>query len=186
MVETNFFDFLVKKSSVLRNRTFQKMLNSGQWKQIFWLVQTIFYIFFQRLLSEKAFLSSGNLFLNKSFILAIGEGFFYLMETVTLLESFFLLAKTVTAMSGKQFLKDRTYSCCWKLIFWLVETIWFHCLIYFFRSPSFQLAETYFSVQKNSIVFSSELSFMLVKTIIQIIQRHLYKTLLTAIGNNFL
>ena len=57
--------------------------------------------FFQRLLSEKAFfLSPGNLFLNESFVLAIGEGYSSLMKTVTLLESFFLLAETVTALSG--------------------------------------------------------------------------------------
>ena len=57
-------------------------------------------------LPEKAFLlSSGNLFLNESFIPPIGEGFFSLMETFALLESFFLLAETVSAMSGNQFLK---------------------------------------------------------------------------------
>ena len=61
------------------------------------------YIF---LLPEKAFfLSSRNLFLNESFIPAIGERYFSLMKTVTLLESFFLLAETVTAMTGNQFLK---------------------------------------------------------------------------------
>ena len=49
------------------------------------------------------FLSSGNEVLNESFIPVIGEGFFSLMETVTLLESFFLLAETV--MSGNQILK---------------------------------------------------------------------------------
>ena len=75
-------------------------------KRIFWLVQTIFSVFFQRLLPEKGFfLSSGNLFLNKSFIPGNGEGFLFLMETVTLLESFFLLAEIVTSMSGNQFLK---------------------------------------------------------------------------------
>ena len=101
-MENIFFDFIVRKSSffVSRKRIFQRMLRSGWWKRIFWLVQTIFYIFFQRPLLEKAFfLSSGNLFLNESFTPAIGEGFFYLMETVTLLESFLLLAKTLTAMS---------------------------------------------------------------------------------------
>ena len=106
------------------------------------------YVFPETPARERFFLSSGNLFLNESFILAVGEGFFSLMETVTLLESFFLLAETVTA------------------IFWLVETILFHWLIYFSRSPSSHLAETYFSVEKNSIDFYSEFSFLLVKTII--------------------
>ena len=49
-----------------------------------------FLYFFQRLLPERAFLlSSGNEFLNESFISAIGEEFFSLMDTITLLESFF-------------------------------------------------------------------------------------------------
>ena len=65
-----------------------------------------FLYFFQRLLPERAFLlSSGNEFLNESFISAIGEEFFSLMDTITLLESFFLLAETVTAMRTNQFLK---------------------------------------------------------------------------------
>ena len=41
---------------------------------------------------------------NKSFIPAIGEGYFSLMNTVTSLENF-LLAETITAMNGNQFLK---------------------------------------------------------------------------------
>ena len=48
------------------------------------------YIFFHRLPPKKAFfLSNGNVFLNESFIPAIGEEFFSQMETVTLLRSFF-------------------------------------------------------------------------------------------------
>ena len=47
-------------------------------------------------------MSSGNVFLNEPFILAIREGFFSLVESVNLFERFFLLAKTV--MSGDQFL----------------------------------------------------------------------------------
>ena len=109
LVETIFFDFFfVRKNSfsVSRKCIFQQMLHSGQWKRIFWLVQTIFCIFFQRLLPEKGlFWSSGNLFLNKSFIPAIGEGYFSPMKTATLLERFFLLAEPVTLMSGNQFLK---------------------------------------------------------------------------------
>ena len=66
------------------------------------------YIFFQRLLLEKAFfLSSGNLILNESVILTVGVRFFSVMKTVTLLESFFLLKETVTAMSGNHFLKTK-------------------------------------------------------------------------------
>ena len=146
------------------------MRHSGQWKRIFWLVQTIFYIFFQRLLPEKAFfLSSGNLVLKESFIPANGERYFFLIKTITLLESFFYQRKPSLLFQfwkeWKSIFKDITYSCWWKMIFWLLETIFFHCLLYFSRSPSSQSAETHFSVQKNSI-FYSELSYLLVKTII--------------------
>ena len=101
------------------------------------------------------FLFSEHLFLNKYFI--------FLMETVTLLESFFLLVETVNEQ--RPIFKDKTYSCWWKLTFWLVQTIFFHFLIYFSRSPSSQLAETHFSVQKNSIVFYSQLSSLPVQAI---------------------
>ena len=81
-------------------------------------MQTIFFFFFFRDSSrgKLSFVSSGNVFFNEFFIPVIGEGFFSLMETGTLLESFFLLAETVTAMSGDQCL-DRTYFCWWKLTF---------------------------------------------------------------------
>ena len=140
------------------------MLHSGYWKRIFWLVQTIFYIFsetpagesfffclveriFERILHSgywrRIFLSNGDRYFTWKFFSTSGN-----------------------RHEWKPIFKDWTYSCLWKLIFWLVETIFFHCLIYFSRSPSSQLAETHFSVQKNSIVFYSELSFLLVKTII--------------------
>ena len=48
--------------------------------------------------------------MKEPFILAVGEGFFSLIETVTLLESFILLAETVTAISGNQFLKTELAS----------------------------------------------------------------------------
>ena len=48
------------------------------------------------------FLSSGNVFLNESFIPAIGEKF---LKAISLPETVFLLAETVTAMNGNQFLK---------------------------------------------------------------------------------
>ena len=59
----------------------------------------------QRLLPVKAFLlSSGNVFLNESFIPAIGEGL-SLSCGNRLCDKFFLLAESVTDMSGNQFLK---------------------------------------------------------------------------------
>ena len=81
------------------------MLCSGQWKRIFWLEQTIFIYFFRDFRQRELFLSSGNLPLNESFIQAIAEGFFSLVETVTLYERFFVPSETVTAMSENQFLK---------------------------------------------------------------------------------
>ena len=108
-METIFFDFLARTSSF-----------PVSWKRIFSMnasfrvVETDFlastnhflYIFSETLVGESFFLSSAN----KSFIPAIGEGYFSLMKTVTSLENF-LLAETVTAMNGNQFLKTQTYSC---------------------------------------------------------------------------
>ena len=104
------------------NVFFSKCFIRGSGNGLPVLVQTNSYTFFQTLLPEKAE------FLNESFIPAIGERFSSLMETVTLLEHFFLIVETVTAMS------DETYSRWWKVIFWLVETIFFHCLIFFKES----------------------------------------------------
>ena len=151
-MDTIFFDFLARRNSisVSRKRIFQRML-----------------YFFQRLLLEEAFfLSSGKLFFNESFIPAIGEGFYSLMETINLLEKIFSTSGKRHCYEWKPISKDRTYSCWWKLTLWMVETIFFYCLIHFSKSTSSQLAETHFSVQKNSIVFYSELSSLPVKTII--------------------
>ena len=66
---------------------------------------------------------------------------------------------------SKPIFKNKIYSCRWKLIFWLVETVLF---IFLF----------------HSIIFYSEFSFLLVKTIIH---REAYlKPFRTAIGNHFL
>ena len=78
----------------------------------FWVVETDFLAstnhflcFFSETPARESFffLSSGNVFLNESFIPAIAEIFFSLMETVTLLERFLLLAESVTAIIGNQF-----------------------------------------------------------------------------------
>ena len=124
------------------------------------------HIFSKTPAGESFFQFIGNLFWNESFIRAIGEGYFCLMETATLLESFFSSSGNRHCYEWKQILKGKIYSSWWKLIFWLVETIFFHCLIYFLRSPSCQLAERYFSARKNRIIFYSGLSFLLAKTII--------------------
>ena len=108
--------------------------------RIFWLVQTIFYIFFfQNPASESFFPSSENeSFLKEYFIPAIEKAFLSSGNHLLYLRIFFLLAETVTYMSGNQLFKDRTYSCC----------IFFHCLRYFSRSSSYWLMEMHFSVQK--------------------------------------
>ena len=61
------------------------------------------YVFRDYCRGKLFFLSSGNVSLNEPFTPAIGEGFFSLMEHITLFERFFLLAKT-DFMSGDQFL----------------------------------------------------------------------------------
>ena len=105
-METIFFGFLATRNSFSVSN-FSTNASFRVVKTDFWLVQTIFYIFFSETPAGESFffLSSGYLFLNESFIPAIGEGYFSLMKTVTLLESFFLLAETVTAMNGNKFLK---------------------------------------------------------------------------------
>ena len=51
------------------------------------------------------FPSSGNAFLNESFITALGKGFFLKWKPSTLFETLFLIPETVTNISVKQFLK---------------------------------------------------------------------------------
>ena len=124
-----------------------------------------FIYFFRDSCRRKLFIwPSVNLFLNESVIPPIGGGFFSLMETIIL--KFFTTRESRHCYKWKPIFKARTYSCWWKLIFCVVEAISFHCLIYFLRSPSSQLAVTHFSVRKDSIVFYSELSFLLVIIII--------------------
>ena len=109
-METIFFHFLVRKSSfsVSRKHIIQRVFHSGGGNAFSGQCKPFIYIFFQRLLLEKAFfLSSGNLILNESVILTVGVRFFSVMKTVTLLESFFLLTEYVTAMSGNHFLKTK-------------------------------------------------------------------------------
>ena len=66
-----------------------------------------FLYIFQRLLPVKAFFfpSSGNAFLNESFIPALGKGFFLKWKPSTLFETLSLIPETGTDMSVKQFLK---------------------------------------------------------------------------------
>ena len=119
-METIFFDFLARRSnlSVSRKRISKRMLHSGWWKRIFWLVQTIFLYIFQRLLLEKLFfLSSGNLFLSESLTAAIEERIFLSSGDHHFTWKFFSTSGNCHCYEWKPIFKDRTYSCRWKLIF---------------------------------------------------------------------
>ena len=130
------------------------MFHLGYCKQIFWLVKTIFYISFETPASESFFFHlMETYFWNESYIPTIREGFSVYYELSTLLESFFVLLETVTDMNANQVFKDRSCSSWWKLILWLVETIFFPCLRYFSRRPSSPLMETHFSIQKKTSCF---------------------------------
>ena len=74
-------------------RVFQQMLQSGQEKRIFWLVQTIslFFVLWKHF--------------NEFFFPSIGERFSLKWKLPTLLESSFVIVETVTYMSGNHFLK---------------------------------------------------------------------------------
>ena len=191
LVKTTFFFFVLfscQKKQFFRivETYFSTKLHSGLWKRIFWLVQTIFYIFSETPAGESFLFSvywkgvferigrSG--YWRRIFLFNIDHYFTW---------NFFSTSGNRHCYEWKAIFKDRTYFYWWKLIFWLVETIFFNCLMYFSRSPLSQLAETHFLVQNNSIVFYSELSFLLVKAIIWIIEKPI-KTFITAIGNHFL
>ena len=94
------------------------------------------YVFRHYCRGKLFFLSSGNAFLNETFIPAIGEGFFSS-------GAHYFIWKVFSTSENRRhewrsIFKYWTYSCWWKLIFWLVETIFFHGVIYFSRSPSLQ------------------------------------------------
>ena len=123
-------------------------------------------------------------FFNESFISAIGEGFSLYWKLSTLLESSFQLVKTVTDMNENHFLKTDLNSCQWKLTFQLVETIPFHWLRYFSRSSLSQLVETHFPFQKKKYCFLLRTFFPASGNHYLKLQRSLFKTIITAIGNN--
>ena len=99
---------------------------------------------------------------NKSFIPAIGAGFPLQWKPSPLLESPFSLAKTIN--EWKPFLKHRPSSCQWKLVFQLVETIFFQCLRCCSRSSS--SASSFFGPEEKVLLFILNFFFLLVNTII--------------------
>ena len=104
-----------------------------------------FLFIFSRLLLLKAFfhLVETYFWTNSSFRI-LGKDFLSSGKRLLYLRVFFLIAEIVTDISGSQVFKNRTYSCWWKLIFWLVQNIFFHCLRYFSKSLSSQLVGTHF------------------------------------------
>ena len=132
----------------------------------FFLLKTIVEIRGEPIFNEKHFPASENHFLffscqKKQFFRIVetytpaGENFFIcLVERIfeRILDSRYwgniFLSNGDSYFSGKCFstsgnrhkwkpiFKGRTYSCLWKLIFWPVDFIFFHSLIYFLRNPS--------------------------------------------------
>ena len=113
------------------------------------------------ILRKKYFTASGNHFRflsqKKQFFLIVETYFsmsasffiFYLVKTIYFTCEFFPTSRNRHWYEWKPFFKNRTYSCWWTLIFYLLETIFFHFLRYFSRSSSSRIVETNFSVQKK-------------------------------------
>ena len=78
---------------------------SCSWKLIFWLVEVTFLHLPGTPASESYFPSSGNVFLNKYFLLYSEEGFSVLRKpkTISSYLSYSLQVETVTEISGNQF-----------------------------------------------------------------------------------
>ena len=125
------------------------MLHSGTWKRIFWLMQTIFYTFFQRLQPEKAFFVQWKLIFERILHSGYWRSIFLSNRDRYFTCKFFSTSGNHHCFAWKPIFKYGTCPCWQKLNFRLVETIFFHCVMCFSRSPSSQLAETHFSVQKN-------------------------------------
>ena len=116
-------------------------------------IRNHFYIFVDTCASESFFFVKWKCIFDRIFHFNYCKKISALVETIYFTWEFFLLVETVTDMSGNQFFKHRTNSCLWKLIFWLVEIILFHCARSLSRSPSSRLVGTHCSVQKKKYCF---------------------------------
>ena len=104
------------------------MLHSGLWKRIFWLVKTIFYIFFRDSCQWNFFFRlAETYFWTNALFRLLEKDFFSQVETVYFIWDFISNTGNRHWYERKTSFKDRTTSYEWKLIFWLVETIFFHC-----------------------------------------------------------
>ena len=165
-------------------------------KQFFCIVETHFSTNASFQVVEMDFLASTNhklilrlleAFFYESFIPAIGEGFSLYWKPSILLESSFLLVKIVTDLSGNHFLKIKlAYSCQWKLIFQLVETIFFPLPQIFFKKFFIPASGNTFSCPEEKVLFFTQNFFSCQWKPLFKLQRSLFKTLITAISNDFL
>ena len=138
-METIFFGFLATRSSFSVSN-FSTNASFRVVKTDFWLVQTIFYIFFSETPAGESFffcLVDIYFWTNPSFRLS-EKDISLIWKDRSFTWKFFSTSGNRHCYEWKPIFKDRTYSCWWKLIFWLVETIFFHGVIYFSRSPSLQ------------------------------------------------
>ena len=129
------------------------MLHSWYWKRIFWLVLTIFFIyFFGGYCQWKLFfiLMETYFWTNPSFQL-LEKDFFYSGNRLFYLRAFSSNGNCHW-YEWKPVLKNRTNSCWWKLICWLAKTIFFSMSQIFFKESS-GLVEMHFSVQKKMYCF---------------------------------
>ena len=108
LLNKTIIDFFARRSSfsVQWKCIFQQMFHSGQWKLIFWQVQTIscFSVQWKRIV------------FNESFIPAIGEVFSLYWKLSTLLESSFLLMENIFSIVSDIF-QEVFHPGKWKHIF---------------------------------------------------------------------
>ena len=141
------------------------MLHSWYWKRIFWLVLTIFFIYFFGdycqwklffLLMETYFWTNPSFQLLKKDFFYSGNRLFYLRA--------FSSNGNCHWYEWKPVLKNRTNSCWWKLICWLAKTFFFFNVSDLFQRVIRVSGNAFFSPKEN-VVFFSELSCLLVETI---------------------
>ena len=183
-METIFFDFLARRSSF-----------PVSWKRIFStnasfrVVETdslastnhFLYIFSEPPARQSFFLPSGN----ESFIPAIGEGYFRLMKTLLHLKGFFT-SRNRHCCEWKPVFKDRNLFLLVETDFLARENHFLPLSHIFFKKFFIPISGKVFFSPKNSIVFiQGFLTCLPLKPLFKV-QRSLFKTLITAIGNHFL
>ena len=150
------------------------MLHSGQSKRVFWLVQTMTF-----------FPPSENVFFNECFNPAIGDVFSLWWKPSTQLERSFLLAESVTDMSGNHFLKTdlalaggNSFSSQWKPLSSIVSDT--------FQEVLHPDQWNHILHARGKVLFFTQKSFYCQRKPLFKLQRSLFKTLVTAIDNDFL